>query len=116
MATFAFKKPDPSLPDAKSLVFDPDHAQPGKHALGSLLPLLKALRRLVTGGRPLGAKDLMRPTEAQSAHPDNPNGYDGAAAPLKDLAELKARARERPRRADGRRTRSCSRSWPRCGL
>jgi hypothetical protein len=91
VATFAFKKPDPSIPDAKSLVFDPDHAQPGKHALGSLLPLLKALRRLATGGRPLGAKDLMRPTEAQGAHPENPNGYDGSAAPLKDLAELKAR-------------------------
>lgn len=91
VATFAFKKPDPLIPDAKSLVFDPDHAEPGKHALGSLLPLLKAVRRLVTGGRSLGAKDLMRPTEAQSAHPDNPNGYDGSAAPLKDLAELKAR-------------------------
>jgi hypothetical protein len=91
VATYAFKKPDPSIPDAKSLVFDPNHAQPGRHSLGSLLPLLKALRRLVTSGRRLGAKDLMRPTEAQSAHPDNPNGYDGSAAPLKDLAELKAR-------------------------
>ena len=91
VATYAFKKPDPSVPDAKSLVFDPDTAQPGKHSLGSLLPLLKALRQLVTDGRPLGAKDLMRPTEAQDAHPENPNGYDGAAVPLKDLAELKGR-------------------------
>ena len=91
VATYAFKKPDPSVPDAKSLVFDPDAAQPGKHSLGSLLPLLKALRHLVTGGRPLGAKDLMCPTEAQDAHPENPNGYDGTGVPLKDLAELKGR-------------------------
>jgi hypothetical protein len=91
VSTFSFKKPDPSIPDAKSLLFDPDTAQPGKHSMGSLLPLLKALRRLISAGRPLGAKDLMRPTEAQHAHPENPNGYDGVAAPLKDLAELKAR-------------------------
>jgi hypothetical protein len=91
VATFSFKKPDPSIPDAKALVFDPDRAQAGKRSLGSLLPLLKALKRLITGGRPVGANDLMRPTEAQHAHPENPNGYDGAAAPLKDLVELKTR-------------------------
>jgi hypothetical protein len=91
VATFAFEKPDPSFPDAKSLVFDPDGAQAGKRSLGSLLPLLKALRRLITAGRALSAKDLMRPTEAQTAHPENPHGFDGSAAPLKDLAELKAR-------------------------
>ena len=49
-----------------------------------------------------------------NAHPENPNGYDGAAAPLKDLAEPEGAGRERARRADGRRRRSCSRSWPRC--
>ncbi len=91
VATFAFEKTDPAIPDAKSLVFDPNRAQPGKPSLGSLLPLLKALRRLVTGARPLGAIDLMRPTEAQHAHPENPNGTDGAAAPFQDLAELKSR-------------------------
>ncbi|MEP7012244.1 MAG: hypothetical protein ABJC13_18125 [Acidobacteriota bacterium] len=91
VATFAFEKTDPTIPDAKSLVFDPDSAQSGKPSLGSLLPLLKALRRLVTGARPLGATDLMRPTEAQHAHPENPNGTDGATAPLKDLGELKGR-------------------------
>ena len=91
VATFFFTKTDPGIPDAKALVIDPDRAPAGKHSLGSLLPLLKALRTLITAGRPLQARDLMRPTEAQSAHPENPGGYDGAAFPLKDLAELKAR-------------------------
>jgi len=89
--TFMFKKPDPSFPAATALIFDPNTAKPGAHSLGSLLPLLKALRRLVTAARPLGARDLMRPTEAAQAHPENPNGFDGTAAPLKDLGELKAR-------------------------
>ena len=91
VATFFFKKTDPSIPDAKALVIDPDQSAAGKHSLGSLLPLLKALRSLITAGRPLQARDVMRPIEAQSAHPENPGGYDGAAFPLKDLAELKAR-------------------------
>jgi hypothetical protein len=91
VATFAFKKSDPSFPDARTLLYDPDLADAGKHSLGSLLPLLKALRRLITGGRALGANELMRPTESQHVHPENPNGYDGSAAPLKDLSELKSR-------------------------
>jgi hypothetical protein len=91
VATLFVKKTDPRSPDASSTLFDPDAAAPGKYSLGSLLPHLKALRELITGGQLLGARDLMRPTEAQDAHPDNPQGHDGAAAPLKDLGELKAR-------------------------
>ena len=91
VVTVFFTKTDPSIPDAKALVIDPDQAAAGKLSLGSLLPLLKALRALITAGRPLQARDLMRPTEAQSAHPENPGGYDGPTFPLKDLAELKGR-------------------------
>ena len=91
VATFFYEKTDPSVPDASSLVFDPDTAAAGKYSLGSLLPYLKALRQLVTAGRPLGARDLLRPTQAQDAHPENPQGHDGGAAPLKDAGELKAR-------------------------
>ena len=90
VATFTFTKTDPTIPDAKALIFDPDRARPGKYSLGSLLPLLKALRRIIAS-RPLHARDLMRPTEAQHAHPENPNGYNGAVPPLKDLADLKSR-------------------------
>jgi hypothetical protein len=81
--TFFFTKSDPGPPDALALVFDPNRAQPGKLSLGGLLPLLKALRRLATASRPVGAKDLMRPTEAQHSHPEDPDGYD--------RVELKAR-------------------------
>jgi hypothetical protein len=91
VATCFFEKSEPSIPDAQALVFDPDRAQPGKRALGSLLPLLKALRRIICGVRPLGARDLMRATEAQQAHPDNPQGHNGIAPPLKDLIELRGR-------------------------
>jgi hypothetical protein len=84
-------KTNPSVPVAKTLVFDPDLAQPGKFSIGSLLPLLKALRRLVTTSRPLGARDLGRSIEAQNAHPENPQGFDGAAPPLQNLGELKSR-------------------------
>jgi hypothetical protein len=89
--TFAFTKTDPAVPDAQALIFDPDAVPIIGHALGSLLPLLGALRRLVTASRPLGARDLMRPVEAQDAHIENPQGYDGAAAPLLDLADVKTR-------------------------
>ena len=89
--TFAYKKTPDALPDNMALIFDPDKAAPGRHSLGSLLPLLIALRRTITASRPLGARDLMRPVEAQEAHPENPQGYDGAASPLSDLAGLKAR-------------------------
>src|SRR5262249_44284448 len=91
VATFFFKKTNAEISDAKALIFDPNHAPAGKSSLASLLPLLKSFRRIVTASRPLGAKDLMRSTEAQDAHPENPQGYDGAAPPLKDLAGLKAR-------------------------
>jgi hypothetical protein len=89
--TFMVEKSDPAVPDAQAIVFDPDRSAAGKHSLGSVLPLLKSLRRIVSGGRPLGARDLMRPTEAQDAHPENPQGYDGPTAPLSDLTELKTR-------------------------
>lgn len=91
VATFFFRKTDAALPDARALVFDPDQAGPGKYSLGSLMPLLKALRRITSVCRPLGARDLMLPSEAQKAHPENPNGYDGVAPSLKDLGELKGR-------------------------
>ena len=81
--TFFFAKSDPALPDALALVFDPNEAQAGKFSLGGLQPLLKALRRLVTASRPIGARHLMRPTEAQNAHPEDPDGSD--------RVELKAR-------------------------
>jgi hypothetical protein len=76
--TFFFAKSDPGPPDSLALVFDPNQAPAGKFSLGGLLPLLKALRRLVTASRPVGAKDLMRPTEAQQVHPEDPDGYDRA--------------------------------------
>jgi len=48
----------------------------------------------------------MRPTEAQKTRtPENPNGYDGFAAPFKDLAELKARIESAHARADVCKTR-----------
>ena len=90
VVTLYFEKPA-EVPEARALVFDPDRARAGKHSLGSLHPLLKALRTLVTGSRALGARDFMLPTEAQVSHPENPNGYDGSSAALKDLWELKAR-------------------------
>jgi hypothetical protein len=80
-----------ATPSAHAVIFDVARADPGKYSLSSLLPLLKALRAIITGGRALGARDLMRPTEAQKAHPENPGGYDGAVLPLKDLDELKQR-------------------------
>jgi hypothetical protein len=78
-------------PRSDAVIFDASRAEPGKYSLGSLLPFLKALRAFITSGRALRARDLMRPTEAQNAHPENPGGYDGATGPLKDLDELKQR-------------------------
>jgi hypothetical protein len=91
VATFFFQKTDPAIADEQAMIVDPRRAAAGKFSLGSLLPLIKALRRLVCGSRALGARDLMRATEAQNAHPENPNGYDAAAGPLKDLGELRVR-------------------------
>ena len=91
MRTFLFEKSDADVPAADSLVIDPRSAGPGKLALAGLWPLLKALRSIITRSRPLHANDLLLPSEAPEADPANPRGYDGAAAPLKDLADLKAR-------------------------
>ena len=75
MATFAFKKTDPSMPDAKALVFDPGSRAAGKHSLGSLLPLLKALRSLVTAVVRSRRDDLMRPDRG----PERSSGESRAA-------------------------------------
>ena len=91
MRTFFFEKTDPDLPDDQALVIDPGAAEADRVSLASLLPLLKALRRLVSRSRPLHANDFMLPGEAHKADPANPKGYDDVVAPLKDLAELKGR-------------------------
>ncbi len=91
MRTFFFQKTDPGVPDGQALVIDPGSAEPGRISLASLLPLLKALRRVVSRSRPLHAGDFLLPGEAHEADPANPKGYDDAVPPLKDLAELQGR-------------------------
>src|SRR5262249_39690321 len=54
-----------------------------------LLPLLRSLRDLVTGSRPLGADDYRLPTEQSTADP-NPKGYDDAALKARLEARLGA--------------------------
>jgi hypothetical protein len=63
----------------------------GAIALETLLPLLKALRRLITTARPLHALDYRLASEAHRADPANPKGYllDAAGDP----ADLRERVR-----------------------
>ena len=89
--TFLFEKTDPEVADSDSLVIDPRPAAAGKIPLAALWPMLAALRSIVTRSRPLHANDLLLPSEAQTADPANPKGFDGAAPPLQDLGELKNR-------------------------
>ena len=79
------------LPGTPSLVFDPRAAAPGAIALASLMPMLKALVRIVTRSRALNARDFELAGEAQSNELANPQGYDDGAPPLKALADLKGR-------------------------
>jgi hypothetical protein len=87
---FFYEKNNPDIPDDRAILFHPDQAENGKHAFDSLLPLLRALRRIVMECRPLHALDFMPSTEAQ--RPDlvdmaNPKGYDNVG----DLKEFKDR-------------------------
>ncbi|HEY3210693.1 MAG TPA: hypothetical protein VGL18_13055 [Actinomycetota bacterium] len=94
VVTYFFAKPDPSVPDQRALIIDPEGAQTGKISLASVFPLLKALRRLVSRSRPLNARDLELPIEAQEVEPANPKGFDDGLPPLKDVAELKQRVEQ----------------------
>jgi hypothetical protein len=89
--TYFFEKPDPSIPDEESLVFDSRQAEPNKIPLASIFPLLKALRRLISRSRPLNARDFELPTQAQTIAPGNPKGFDDGTPPLQDLGDLKIR-------------------------
>jgi hypothetical protein len=80
-----------SPPGAPVLEIDPRIARPGKFALATLMPLLKALARLVTKGRAINARDFELASEAQEIEPANPKGFDDGTPLLKDLAELKNR-------------------------
>jgi hypothetical protein len=91
MRTFLFEKTDSTVPDEEALVVDPGSAAANGVPLASLLPMLKALRRVVSQSRPLHANDFLLPSEAQTADPANPKGYDDTVPPLKDVAELKSR-------------------------
>jgi len=73
------------------LRIDPRVAAPGKFALASLMPLLKALARIITKSRALNARDFELASEAQSVEPGNPKGFDDGTPLLKNLADLKAR-------------------------
>lgn len=48
----------------------------GKKTLGSLLPLLRMLKSLVTDSRNLNAEDFDPPSKKSVADKDNPKGYD----------------------------------------
>jgi hypothetical protein len=91
MRTFFFEKTDPAVADSDALVIDPRSAEAGKIPLAALWQMLGALRSIATRSRPLHANDLLLASEAQTADPANPKGYDGAAPPLKDLSELHGR-------------------------
>jgi hypothetical protein len=80
-----------ALPADPCLVIDPRAAAPGKFALANLMPLLKALARVVTRSRPLNARDFELASEAQDTEVANPKGFDDGVAPLKDVGELKTR-------------------------
>jgi hypothetical protein len=80
------------VPGTPALVFDLRVAAPGATALLSLMPMLKALARIVRTSRPLNARDFELAGEAQGIELGDPQGYDDGAPPLKELAELKGRA------------------------
>jgi hypothetical protein len=67
--------------------FESRPADPQAVSLFQLLPLLRALRRVITTGRPLGANDYQLPSEAISNPRDNPNPQGV------DLTELEIRVR-----------------------
>jgi hypothetical protein len=94
MATVILTSDAVPPPGPPALVIDPRAAQAGKLALASVLPLLKALRRLVSRSRALNARDFELPSEAQSIEPANPKGFDDGAPPLKGLADLKSRVEQ----------------------
>lgn len=79
------------IPVEPVLLIDPHAAAPGKIALASLMPLLKALSRIVSKSRPLHARDFELASEAQEIEPGNPKGFDDGVLPLKDLTDLKTR-------------------------
>ena len=80
-----------AAPGKPVLRIDPRVAAPGQLPLASLMPLLKALARLITKSRPLNARDFELASEAQSVEPGNPKGFDDGTPLLKDLADLKTR-------------------------
>jgi hypothetical protein len=79
------------LPGTPALVFDLRVAGPGATALLSLMPMLKALARMVRVSRALNARDFELAGEAQDIERGDPQGNDDGAPPLKGLAELKGR-------------------------
>jgi hypothetical protein len=82
IVSYFYQKPDPSIPDEQALVFNPREVEDStKTSLYELLPLLRALRKIVTECRPLHAQDFMLSTEAQQFS----KGYNEASANLSDL-------------------------------
>ena len=78
-------------PDAGTLLVDLRTAPAGNVPLAGLLVLFKALRQLISRGRPLHSRDFELPSEAQGRDAGNPKGWDDGTPPLQDMAELKTR-------------------------
>ncbi|MFT3722105.1 MAG: hypothetical protein QM773_00855 [Hyphomonadaceae bacterium] len=84
-----FSGPTPSAGERK-LVLDAG-AAPGATPLAQLLPQLRALRRLVGGGRGLNAQDYRLAADFEKTNPRNPKGFKLDAGG--DLASLPQRVR-----------------------
>ncbi|HSD41120.1 MAG TPA: hypothetical protein VLD36_04560 [Burkholderiales bacterium] len=80
------------IDDEQPVTIDATAAPAVAQALATLLPLLRALRELVTKARPLDASDLRLAGESHRADPANPRGLDAPAGPRHDLQDLEARA------------------------
>ncbi|TDW97487.1 hypothetical protein [Dinghuibacter silviterrae] len=72
---YAYRKAN-NLADSVAVNISFLQPQPGKKALGQLLPLLRSLRTLITGSRYLNAQDFDPPAQTGLADPNNPSGYD----------------------------------------